>query len=50
MTTATTPNTVTAVLVLVLCIAFELGASKWKMAFSIGLGQRLGIGRLPRGI
>ncbi|HEX8453956.1 MAG TPA: hypothetical protein VF647_17860 [Longimicrobium sp.] len=40
MATATTPNAVTAVLDLVLCIAFELGASKWKMAFSTGLGQQ----------
>jgi len=39
MTTATTPNAV-AVLEIVLCIAFELGASKWKMAFSTGLGQQ----------
>jgi len=40
MTTATTPNAVTTALELVLCIAFELGASKWKMAFSTGWGQQ----------
>lgn len=40
MTPATTPdNAVTAVLELVLCSAFELGASRWKLAFSTGLGQ-----------
>jgi hypothetical protein len=41
MTTATTPNLPAAAVELVLCIAFELGASKWKMAFSTGLGQQL---------
>jgi hypothetical protein len=40
MTTATTPNPLAASVELVLCIAFELGASKWKMAFSTGLGQQ----------
>jgi len=39
MTTATTPNAMD-VLKIVLCIAFELGASKWKMAFCTALGQQ----------
>jgi transposase len=40
MTTAATPKPSTTVLELVLCIAFELGVSEWKMAFSTGLGQQ----------
>jgi transposase len=40
MTTATTPNSLVRALELVLCVAFELGVSKWKMAFSTGLGQQ----------
>jgi transposase len=40
MTTAATPKPSTTVLELVLCVAFELGVSEWKMAFSTGLGQQ----------
>lgn len=40
MATATTPNPIATAVELVLCIAFELSASKWKMAFCTGLGQQ----------
>jgi transposase len=49
MTTATTPNRLAAALELVLCIAFELGVSKWKMAFSTGLGQQPRYREVPAG-
>ena len=40
MRTATTPNVVSVPAEPVLYVAFELGASEWKMAFSTGLGQQ----------
>jgi transposase len=40
MSTATTPKVVNAAVEPVLCVAFELSASEWKMAFSPGLGQQ----------
>ncbi|HEX2091533.1 MAG TPA: IS110 family transposase [Longimicrobiaceae bacterium] len=40
MRTATTPKVVSAAAEPVLCVAFELSASEWKMAFSPGLGQQ----------
>lgn len=40
MKTATTPNGASAAVESVLCVAFELSASQWKMAFSPGLGQQ----------
>lgn len=52
MKTATTPKVVSAVEP-VLCVALELSASEWKMAFSPGLGQQprhrvVRAGDLPR--
>jgi transposase len=49
MTTATTPHLPAAAVEFVLCIAFELGASKWKMAFSTGLGQQPRYREVPAG-
>ncbi len=40
MKTATTPKVVSAVVEPVLCVALELSAPEWKMAFSPGLGQQ----------
>ena len=40
METATTPKVVSAAAEPVLCVAFELSASEWKMAFSPGMGQQ----------
>ena len=40
MRTATTPNVKSAAAEPVLCVAFELSASEWKMAFSPGAGQQ----------
>lgn len=40
MRTATTPKVMSAAAEPVLCVAFELSASEWKMAFSPGLGQQ----------
>jgi transposase len=53
MKTATTPKVVSAVVEPVLCVALELSASEWKMAFSPGLGQQprhrvVRAGDLPR--
>lgn len=39
MQTATTPKMVNAAVEPVLGLAFELGATQWKIAFSVGLGQ-----------
>jgi len=40
METATTPKVASAAGEPVLCVAFELSASEWKMAFSPGMGQQ----------
>lgn len=48
MQTATTPKVVSAAEP-VLCVAFELGASEWKMAFSPGLGQQPRYRTVPAG-